>query len=157
VTLADPVRPAAGAEVAVEGGAKVVAGEDGSYLLSGVGPGPLALKFSVVGYVPAEEMVQVPAEGVATLDVTLSNKRPNAVLRGKISIKDGALVSATVKVKQKNLTVNVGADGRFSIELPGGRYDIVVEAPGFRTQTRTIDVGYGDQTIYHFELRPASR
>lgn len=157
VLLADPDRPAAGAEVAVEGGPKVTAGDDGSYALAGVGPGPVALKFSATGYLPAEEVVQVPAEAEVTFDVKLSNKRPNAVLRGKVSAKAGVLVSATVTVKQKKLTVNVGADGSFSIELPGGRYDIVVEAPGFRTQTRTIDVGYGDQTIYHFELRPASR
>lgn len=157
VLLADPDRPAAGAEVAVEGGPKVTAGDDGSYALPSVGPGPVALKFSATGYVPTEEVVQVPAEAEVTFDVKLSNKRPNAVLRGKVSAKTGVLISATVTVKQKKLSVNVSADGTFSIELPGGRYDIVVEAPGFRTQTRTIDVGYGDQTIYHFELRPVSR
>lgn len=157
VTLTDPDRPAAGAEVWVEGGPKVTAGDDGSYLLEGVGPGPIALKAGTTGYVPSEQMVSVPAEDVANVDIKLSNKRPSAVLRGKVSVKEGSLVSATVKVKQKNLTVNVGADGSFRIELPGGRYDIVVEAPGYRTQTRTIDVGYGDQTIFHFELRPIAR
>jgi Carboxypeptidase regulatory-like domain len=107
--------------------------------------------------VPTELMVSVPVEDVAVIDIKLSTKRPNAVLRGKVSVKEGTLVSATVKVKQKNLTVNVGADGTFRIELPGGRYEVVVEAPGYRTQTRTIDVGYGDQTIFHFELRPNAR
>jgi hypothetical protein len=157
VFFTDPERPAAGAEIALEGGRTVTTAEDGSYVLNNVGPGPVAIKVSATGYVAAEEMVQVPAEAETTLDVKLSNKKPNALLRGRITVKEGALISATVTVKQKKVTVQVGADGRFNIELPGGRYDIVVEAPGYQTQTRTIDVGYGDQTIYHFELRSKAR
>lgn len=155
VLLTDPERPAAGAEVAVTGGPTVKAGDDGSYKVEGIGPGPVRVKFQAVGYEPTTEVMQIPAEATATLDVKLSNKKPSALLRGKVSVKSGVLISATVTVKQNKLSVQVDADGNFSIELPGGRYDIVVESPGYRTQTRSLDVDYGDQTIYHFELRPS--
>ena len=153
VRTAEPDAPAGGATVSA-GGKQAVVGEDGSWTLAGVGPGAVAVTVTHVGYEAADEVVQVPPEAEAVLDVTLSHKKPNATLRGQVGARGGGKVQAVVRIVETGAKIVVGADGRFSVELPGGRYRLVVEAPGFLSQTRTIEVGYGDQTIYHFELRP---
>jgi hypothetical protein len=36
--------------------------------------------------------------------------------------------------------------------VPSGKYTLVIEARGFLTQTKSVDVSPGDQAIFHAEL-----
>ena len=78
-----------------------------------------------------------------------------ATLRGLIRAKSGEMVKATVRVVELKLKLEVKADGRFSAEVPSGKYTLVIEARGFVTQTKTVEVSGGDQAIFHAELEPA--
>lgn len=154
VKLKDPAGPAAEAQVTLAGKPPVKAGADGSFRIEAAGPGPVSVTVTYPGYLPVEEAVQVPPESTATLDVVLENKKPMARLRGRV-VASEASFKATVTVVEAKQKLTVSGDGRFSLELPGGTYKVVVEAPGYITQSRVVNLADGDQTIYYFELRPA--
>jgi hypothetical protein len=50
------------------------------------------------------------------------------------------------------LKLEVKADGRFSAEVPSGKYTLIIQSPGFVTQTHVVEVSGGDQAIFHAEL-----
>ena len=154
VRFKEPDGPAADAEVRIPGLPPVRTAADGTYRLERAGPGGVAVTVTYPGYLPVEEAVQVPPEGNATLDVMLANKRPMAKLRGRVTATDPSF-KATVTVVEAKQKIAVSGDGRFALELPGGSYKVVVEAPGYLSQSRTVNLADGDQTIYYFELRPS--
>jgi hypothetical protein len=106
------------------------------------------------GFTGADEVAQVPPGGAAQVDFTLTPKTVavRATLRGLIRTKSGEAVKATVRVVELKLKLQVKADGRFSAEVPSGRYTLVIEARGFVTQTKSVEVSGGDQAIFHAEL-----
>lgn len=154
VRLKDPEGPAADAVVTVAGKPPVRTAADGSYKVEQAGPGAVSVTVTYPGYLPVEEAVQVPPEAEATLEVKLENKRPLAKLRGRVTA-GGRAFTATVSVVEAKRKLTVSGDGRFDIDLPGGSYKVVVEAPGYLTQSRTVNLADGDHTIYYFELRPS--
>lgn len=154
VKLKSPAGPAAGAQVALAGQPPVKAADDGSFRLEGAGPGPVSVTVTFPGYLPVEEAVQVPPESTATLEVLLENKKPMAKLRGRVVASEAGF-KATVTVVEAKQKLTVSGDGRFTLELPGGAYKVVIEAPGYITQSRVVNLADGDETIYYFELRPA--
>ncbi|MDX2010672.1 MAG: carboxypeptidase regulatory-like domain-containing protein [Myxococcaceae bacterium] len=153
VVRAAPDKPLAGAKV-VSGAKTTTTQASGAYTLDGVGPGPVQLRVMLDGYVPADEAVQVPPEATATLDVTLelAAQRTKAKLRGVISSAAGPVAKATVRVVELKLKQAVKADGRFEVEVPGGKYTLVIEAPKHVTQTKQVEVADGDQAIFQIEL-----
>ena len=131
-----------------------VSDADGHYVLEGVGPGPVKVLVRSPDFADAEELAQVPAEAEATLDFTLVPKATDvrATLRGLIRAKNGEAVQATVRIVELKLKLAVKADGRFSADVPSGKYTVIIEARGFLTQTKTVEVSGGDQAIFHAEL-----
>jgi hypothetical protein len=127
---------------------------EGHYVLENVEPGAVKVHVKASGFTDAEELAQVPPDGEATLDFTLvkNSAEVRATLRGLIRAKSGEPVSGTVRVVELKLKLVVKADGRFSAEVPSGRYTVVIEARGFLTQTKTVEVSPGDQAIFHAEL-----
>lgn len=145
-------------------GAVLVAGEvtassdgEGRFVLEGVGPGPVTVRVTKAEFTDAEEVAQVPAAAEATLDFTLVPKTTEvrATLRGLIRAKSGEMVKATVRVVELKLKLPVKADGRFSADVPSGHYTLIIEARGFITQTKSVEVSGGDQAIFHTELEPS--
>ena len=151
--------PLDGAEVVAEGRAGVKTAADGAYAIEQVGPGPVKVTVTAKGYQPAEEAAQVPAEGTATLDFTLVKlgAAVPATIRGSVRAASGKVVKATVKVSSVNLTIPIKGDGRFVVQVPGGKYTLTIEAPGYVSQTKTVEVADGDQAIFHCDLQPQAR
>ncbi|MDP2275340.1 MAG: carboxypeptidase regulatory-like domain-containing protein [Archangium sp.] len=146
-------KPLAGASI-VTGTQKTSSDAEGRYVLEKVGPGPVKVGVRAAGMTDEEEVAQVPAEAEAALDFALVPKEVEvrATLRGLIRAKDGAAVKATVRVVELKLKLAVKADGRFSADVPKGKYTLIIEARGFVTQTKTVEVSSGDQAIFHSEL-----
>jgi hypothetical protein len=153
VVRAGPDKPLAGAKVAV-GAATLTTSASGEWSVTDVGPGPVKVKVTLDGYVPADEVVQVPPEAPADLEVTLEPvaQRTKAKIRGVISSAAGPVAKATVRIVELKLKQAVKPDGRFEAEVPGGKYTLVIEAPKHVTQTRPIEVLDGDQAIFQIEL-----
>jgi hypothetical protein len=139
---------------AVEAKVTVKSAADGSYALEKVGPGPVTVKVTADEFNDAEEVAQVAPGGVATLDFAMVPKAVavQATLRGLIRAKSGEAVKATVRVVELKLKLQVKADGRFSADVPSGKYTLIIEARGYVTQTKTVEVSGGDQAIFHTEL-----
>lgn len=153
VVSAGPDRPLAGAKV-TSGATSVKTNATGEYVLEKVGPGPVKVRVLLDGYTPADEVVQVPPEASAKLDVTLevATQRAKAKVRGLVSSVEGPVAKASVRIVELKLKQAVKADGRFEVEVPGGRYTLVIEAPRHVTQTRQLEVADGDQAIFQIEL-----
>lgn len=156
VVRAGPDKPLAGAKVTV-GSATLTSSATGAWSVDGVGPGPVKVKIVLEGYAPADEVVQVPPEAKATLDVTLEPValRTKAKIRGVISSASGPVAKATVRIVELKLKQAVKPDGRFEAEVAGGKYTLIIEAPKHVTQTRTVEVLDGDQAIFQIELEKA--
>jgi hypothetical protein len=146
-------KPVAGAVVRV-GEKRVVADAEGRFVVAEVGPGPVTMQVQAAGFKDAEEVAQVPPEAEAELDFALVLKavEARATLRGLIRAKSGETLKATVRVVERKLKLQVKADGRFSAEVPSGKYTLIIEARGYVTQTKTVEVSGGDQAIFHAEL-----
>ena len=132
----------------------VLSDSEGHFVLEGVEPGPVKVLARAPDFADADELAQVPADGEATLDFTLVPKTTEvrATLRGLIRAKSGEAVSATVRVVELKLKLTVKADGRFSADVPSGHYTVIIEARGYLTQTKWVEVSGGDQAIFHAEL-----
>ena len=77
----------------------------------------------------------------------------NVKLRGSVTAKgEGAVPYATVAVEGGTLGTYAGDDGCYELELPEGRYYLVVTAVGFETYRREIVVGDNHPVIYNVEL-----
>lgn len=133
---------------------QAVSDDQGRFVLDAVGPGPVKVQVKAADFQDAEEVAQVPPEAEAALDFTLVPKAAEvrATLRGLIRAKSGEAVKATVRVVELKLKLPVKPDGRFSAEVPSGKYTLIIEARGYLTQTKTVEVSGGDQAIFHAEL-----
>lgn len=154
VVQAAPDKPLLGVLVRADGGAEVKTDERGAFTLERVGPGPVTITAALTGFEKGEEVVQVPPEASASLTFTLkaTGVRAKATVKGLVLGADGAVPKATVKLLEKKLTVKLKPDGRFELEVPGGRYTISIQAPGYVTQTKVLELADGDQAIFHAEL-----
>jgi hypothetical protein len=146
------------AEVAVEVAGQATAGRsagDGRFVLEGLKPGTVKLRFTKEGWEPAEEVVSVPAQGEVSLEVELREKGPPAPASviGLVRAESGAPIAARVQVLEPRLEVRADGKGRFRVELPAGRYTIVIEAPGFVPQRKVVQAGAGEQSIYNIDLQ----
>lgn len=147
-------KPLPGVLVRADGGAEVKTGDDGAFALERVGPGPVTVTAALAGYEKGEEVVQVPPEATATLAFSLkaTGVKLKATIKGVVVGADGKTPRVTVRVAELKKTVAVKADGRFELEVPGGRYTLSLQAKGYVTQTKVVEVADGDQAIFHAEL-----
>jgi hypothetical protein len=152
-----PGQPLAGVLVRADGGAEVKTDERGAFILERVGPGPVTITAAMTGFEKGEEVVQVPPEASATVTFTLkaTGVRAKARVKGLVLGADGVVPKATVTLAEKKLTVKVKPDGRFELEVPGGRHTITIRAPGYVTQSKVLELADGDQAIFHLELEKA--
>ncbi|MBL8956243.1 MAG: carboxypeptidase regulatory-like domain-containing protein [Myxococcaceae bacterium] len=159
IVRGDKDAPLEGAEVALEGKKPVKTAADGSYTLESAGPGVTKVTVKAKGYKDGDDAAQVPPEAVATLDFTLvkQGEKQLATIRGFVKAASGRSVRATVRVSDVNKTIPIKGDGRFVVQVPGGKYTLTIEAAGYVTQVKTVEVADGDQAIFHCDLQPAGR
>lgn len=147
--------PVVGATVtAVDANVSFTTGGDGAFSLAKVGPGPVTVRVTAAEYKDAEEIAQVQPGGTATVDFVLLAKSAStkATFRGLVRSKSGEPVKATVRIVELKQKLAVKPDGRFTAEVPSGKYTLIIEAKGYVTQTKTVEVSEGDQAIFHTEL-----
>jgi hypothetical protein len=53
--------------------------------------------------------------------------------------------------------LKTGADGTFSVEVPPGSYDVVIEAVGHKTQRRTVNVAVDGVVVLNADLLRGAR
>jgi hypothetical protein len=149
----------ADAEVALEGAAAGRTDAQGRLRLPKAGPGPVRVTAKAKGFALGDELVQVPPEGEAELSFALAKQgeRALATLRGLIRSATGKPIKASVKVSGLDVKVQVKADGRFVVQVPGGTFSLTISAPGHVTQVKSVEVADGDQALFHADLQPVGR
>jgi hypothetical protein len=152
-----PGSPIAGAEVRAQNGATATSGEDGSFVLPNVGPGAVTLVVNARNHQAAEEIVSVPPETDAEVQLQLAKATATsqASIRGQVrSAKGGAPVKATLTIREARVNTRADREGRFTVRVPGGRYTIVFSARGYTPQTKMVDLADGDQALFYIDLSP---
>lgn len=145
------------AEVEVQVGGQVLAKSDaeGQFVLPTVGPGPVALKLVGAGLRPQEELVVVPSHGEASLEVVMQKtEEALAWMRGRVRSTQGGPLRATLRIAETKRKAVARSTGEFEFRLPAGRYHVTFEARGHVSQTKTVDVGAGDQALFYVDLSP---
>ncbi|MDY7232560.1 carboxypeptidase regulatory-like domain-containing protein [Hyalangium rubrum] len=147
--------PLADVEVQLGGQGVARSDADGRFVLSAVGPGPVSLKLLGAGVRPQEEVVVIPPGGEASIEVALQKaEEVLAWMRGKVRSTQGQPLQATLKVAERKLKARTRPTGDFEFRLPAGRYQVTFEARGHIAQTKTVDVGAGDQALFYVDLSP---
>jgi len=65
---------------------------------------------------------------------------PPSQIRGVVRSFDGKAVGARIRIEPPGTETRVDDKGSFQIDVPPGSYDIVVEAAGYVTQRRRVQV-----------------
>jgi hypothetical protein len=144
-------------DVEVMIGQRVVAKSDstGLFVVPEAGPGPVSLKLAGGGVRPQEELVVVPSHGEASVEVLMQKgEEVRAWMRGRVRSTLGRPVAATLRIPEAKLNARTRPSGNFELRLPAGRYRVTFEARGYVSQTKTVDVGAGDQALFYVDLSP---
>ncbi|MBI5547182.1 MAG: carboxypeptidase regulatory-like domain-containing protein [Deltaproteobacteria bacterium] len=154
----DPARrhPVPGAVVEAAGFAPATADAGGAFVLEKVGPGLVPVKISAKGFVTGEEVVSVPAEAEARVELAIAAEaaKPLASLRGLVRTVSGKPLQAKLTVPEAKVSARTTSHGEFKIDVPGGKYKVRVEAAGFVTQVKSVEVADGDQAIFNIDMHP---
>ena len=140
-------RPVVGATVAIEGGAKAIADDNGAFTLEYAG-GPVKL----VASAPQYESTTVDSDGTAA-DIVLVRTVRQGQLRGQVLSFSGKPLAATITVNGK--AVQTDADGNYAIDLPEGAFEVTIESAKHATQKRTINVKLDGVTVLNVDMRGA--
>ncbi|MGC4122797.1 MAG: carboxypeptidase-like regulatory domain-containing protein [Myxococcales bacterium] len=153
----DPTKRVALAKAVIEVAGKTYEADGGgAFAIAGVGPGLVQLKLSAAGFVSGDEVVQVPAESEAKVELSLVREKakPLATLRGLVRGPGGKPLAAKLAIPEAKIASETNAAGEFKFQLPGGRYKVQIDAPGYIAQTKVVQVADGDQAIFNIDMHP---
>lgn len=124
--------------------------ENGAYDVE-VPDGVEGLRVRVVreGYAPIE------ADAADASALTLTALPPTGALRGLVRDFRGRALQATVRVGDDE--VEADQDGVFELELDAGTHAVTIEASGFATQNRNVEVEEGGVTVINIDMRRGRR
>lgn len=160
ITLVDKETgsPVANATVKVRG-VEQQTGEDGTVTFGNLPPGLAPIEVAAADYHPVQEVGSVVAVKTSTVALQLvkSRRAIPATITGLVRSVTGRAVSAQLELPQAKVKTRTAANGSFTIRVPGGTYSVIISAPRFITQTKTVTVRDGDQAIFNVDLHPTSR
>jgi hypothetical protein len=112
---------------------------------------------------PAAAVVAAPAPPAAAAAAPppeATPRRPSGQLRGLVRSFRGSTVDADVTIRAGGRAAAdpqrlVAAGGRFAIDVVPGSYDVRIEAPGFESQSRRVQVEENGVTLLNVDLKVA--
>lgn len=134
----------------------VTTGADGRYAAP-LQSGSYALATQLFGYAPFSATgIAVSNEQVTTRNIALS-QLPGGQVQGFVRASAGylPLVDAQVEVVGTPVTGVTDSNGRFSLNLPSGSYELVVTRVGYQQQRATIWLANGTTAVQYFILADA--
>jgi hypothetical protein len=110
---------------------------------------------SAPGFEAGERSVELVAGSRPELRVELKALPPPSQVRGVVRTFAGVGLVAKIRVEPLGAEVVTGGDGRFSVDVPPGSYEVVIEASGYRPQRRKVTVDAQGVVILNAELANA--
>jgi hypothetical protein len=123
------------------------------YRLTGIRALELVLRVSADRLSTVTETIQLAPGAARRVEVRLAPAAPTGQIRGLVRSFDGKGLAARVRVEPLGLKLQSDARGSFQVEVPPGKYKVVLEAPGHGPQTRDVDVGEDGVVILNADLR----
>ena len=145
----------AGVKVVVPGRPAVTTDAQGSFVLEGLEPGLVTLRIEGPDLMPEDEVLSVPPEGEVSVELLIrpiESARLAAII-GLVRSEEGAPLTARVSIPELGLEAQADGKGQFRIEVPAGRYTLVIEAPGLVVQRKPVTVGAGEHSIHNVDLQ----
>jgi hypothetical protein len=132
---------------------------DGRYTLRDVTPGPATVVVRASGHEDSRTAVQLRPGQPLAVDVALVRKLPSGQIRGTVRSFQGRGIAATIQVSGAEGNGPVASElrsdgGAFQVDVPPGRYQVLIQAPGHAPQTRTVLVERNGVTVLNVDLRP---
>lgn len=125
----------------------------GNYRFDNVPVGHVEIAVAAVRFKKATSALAVTAGVTGRGDFTLEPEQPPAQLRGLVRSFSGRGISASLSIEPSGSQARTESDGRFSIDIAPGAYQVTIEAPGYQPQTRAVVVEEYGVTVLNVELR----
>ena len=129
--------------------------QDGRFRTYEVPAGAHVLLVGADGYEALRKPVAVNsgAETEVTILLKPRKKVPPGTLRGTIKDTRGRTVKGvTMLIPELDRTIQVPEAGDFTLTLKPGEYKVIISAPRYRTQRKSIRIQEGDTVILNVEL-----
>ena len=121
---------------------------------------PVEILADKEGFRHAQEVAQVVAGQRSPMSVELvrAERKQPATVKGIVRSTTGVTLSASLEIPEAKVKAKVDAQGAFNVPLPhGGTYRVIIAAPGYITQSKTVTVKEGDEVIFNVDLHPVGR
>lgn len=118
--------------------------------------GAITLTASAPEYQDGTAQIAVEPGASGTANITLVRKVRQGQLRGQVLSFDGKPLPAKVTVSGKGtspVTVTADAEGNYTVELPGGTFQVEITAAGYKPQKRNVNVKLDGVTVLNVDLR----
>jgi hypothetical protein len=133
----------------------------GSVRFAELGAAEISVEVSAPGFVRQTQTVHIEPGVIATLRVVLAAAREQGVLRVQVrDMRSGAPLAARCQLVSeggaRSATQRFQTDeqGHYEQTLAEGRYRVKVSAPGYRAQTRVLELREGSVTLFNVDLTP---
>jgi hypothetical protein len=126
---------------------------EGRFRVEGVPSGPVTVTARADGFEPVTRSFTLAPGSEHELDIDLERALPPGQLRGFVRSFGGKPVAATLTIEPLGQTITAGEDGAFEIDVGPGRYEVVIRAPGYREQRRSVTIEEGGVLILNVDLR----
>lgn len=126
-----------------------------SYRRGELPAGPATLRVSAPRLMPEVRHIELSGGAVSTIEVQLAPAPATGQLRGLVRSFGGQGLQAQIRVEPLGTELTTEASGGFSVEVPPGRYDVVIVAPGHVSQRRRVEVTADGVIILNADLSKA--
>lgn len=124
--------------------------EQGAFQLKDLALGRATLKVTASGYLPIKKeivLTKEPARIELNLEISLAGQ-----VRGLVRSFGGTAVSAKIRIQPGDLGTTTDAEGFFELDVAPGTYQVSIEADGFVTQQRKVEVEKNGVVVLNADL-----
>jgi hypothetical protein len=130
--------------------------ETGAFITTDLPPGTYGLEASLPGSERTwRHRVQVLSGQTSRVNFVLAQEDITNItgIRGRVTDFNGRPVQATIRIPAIHIETRCDEQGEFEVETAPGRYDVLIFAQGYATQTTVVEVAPGGIVVLNAELR----
>jgi hypothetical protein len=126
--------------------------EDGKYRASHVPLGRGKLSIRAPKRKTIEQPIDLQSRAPLKMQVRTEPVLPSGQVRGLVRAYDGKAVSAKISVEPGGQQTHTDAQGFFQLDVPPGKYEVIIEAKGYAPQRRSVEVEKDGVLILNADL-----